>query len=131
MLIQLPAKLAVVCFVTVTFELGATVTHAIFLGTLLGVLAFDSFSESLEIYDVAHDDSKPPLPSALPPGSRLKVRDDRNHLFRVLHQTCNTIIAAPFQTLGRQQLQYVVRNTIQRHIFVIYTMIPATARELA
>jgi hypothetical protein len=81
MLIQLLAKLAVVCFVTITFELGATVTHAIFHGTLVGVLAFDSLLESPEIDDVAHDDSKPPLPSALPPGSRLKVRDDRTPRF--------------------------------------------------
>jgi hypothetical protein len=66
MLIQLPAKLAVVCFVTFTFEFGATVTHAIFLGALLGVLAFYSLPDSLEIDDVAHDDSKPPLPPALP-----------------------------------------------------------------
>jgi hypothetical protein len=84
MLIQLLTKLAVICFVTFTFEFGATVTHAIFLGTLLGVLAFDSLPEPLEIDDVAHDDSKPPLPPALPPESRPKVRDDRNpHTFRV------------------------------------------------
>jgi hypothetical protein len=52
-------------------------------------------------------------------------------MFRELHQTSSTIIAAPFQTLGRPQLQYVGRNTIQRPIFVIYTMIPAATRELA
>lgn len=76
MLIQLLAKLAIGCLVARAFGLGATVTHAILLGTLLGALALDSLPDSLEIDDVAHDDSRPPLPPVLPTESRLKVRDD-------------------------------------------------------
>lgn len=96
MLIQLLAELSVGRFVTFTFKFGAAVTRAIFIGALVGVRAFDSLPESLEIDDVAHDDSRPPLPSALPPESRPKDHDDRNsRTFRVMLETCSTIIAAP------------------------------------
>ncbi len=75
MLIQLLTKLAVVYLVALTFGSGATMTHAIFVGALLSVRAFDSLPESLEIDDVAHDDSRPPLPPAPPSESRRKRCD--------------------------------------------------------
>ena len=72
MLIQLLAKPAAGCLVTLTFGSGATMTHAIFVGALLSVRTFDSLPESLEIDDVAHDDSRPPLPPVLLSESRRK-----------------------------------------------------------
>jgi hypothetical protein len=107
------------------------VTRAILLGMLRSLLVLDLLSESPEIDDVAHNDSRPPLPRLSPRRVASKVHDDSSHHAFL----ARTKTAASSSQCRRSCLptnaQYVERNTIQRHIFVIYTMIPAPARELA
>jgi hypothetical protein len=131
MLIQLLVQFAVGQFVTLPFGSGAAVTRAILIGTLHGLVSVSFLPETPEIDDVAHDGPE----TASAPGSRagepLKVHNDSNHhAVSAPHQNRGTIIKVPSQSCRPTNAQYVGRNTIQRHVFVIYTMIPAAAREL-